>query len=40
MRVVAWALLCLLSGDVLPPLLLAGDSGDRVQYIGGTVAGR
>ncbi len=39
MRGFAWALLALLSGDVLPPLLLAGDSGGRAAYIGGTVAG-
>ena len=39
MRVIAWALLALLSGDMLPPLLLAGDSGGRAQYMGGTVAG-
>ena len=39
MRVFAWALLGILSGDVLPPLLLAGDSGGRAQYVGGTVAG-
>ena len=39
MRAFAWALLVLTSGDVLPPLLLAGDSGGRAQYIGGTVAG-
>lgn len=39
MRALAWALLVLASGDVLPPLLLAGDSGGRAQYIGGTVAG-
>jgi len=38
MRVFAWALLGILSGDVLPPLLLAGDPGGRAQYIGGTVA--
>ena len=38
MRVFAWALLILMSGDVLPPLLLAGDPGGRAQYIGGTVA--
>ena len=38
MRVFAWALLILISGDVLPPLLLAGDPGGRAQYIGGTVA--
>jgi hypothetical protein len=38
MRVIAWALLALWSGDVLPPLLLAGDPGGRAQYIGGTVA--
>src|SRR5215470_12006318 len=38
MRAFAWALLGL-SGVVLPPLLLAGDSGGRAQYIGGTVAG-
>jgi hypothetical protein len=31
-------LLSLLSGIALPPLLLAGDSGDRVHYIGGTIA--
>src|SRR5580704_19593226 len=39
MRSLAWALLVLASGDVLPPLLLAGDSGGRAQYVGGTVAG-
>lgn len=39
MRGLAWALLALLSGDVLPPLLLAGDPGSRAEYIGGTVAG-
>jgi len=39
MRGIAWALLALLSGDMLPPLLLAGDSGGRAQYMGGTVAG-
>ena len=39
MRVFAWALLIGLSGDVLPPLLLAGDPGGRAQYVGGTVAG-
>jgi hypothetical protein len=39
MRVLAWALLGFLSGDVLPPLLLAGDSGGRARYVGGTVAG-
>jgi hypothetical protein len=39
MRAFAWALLVLASGDVLPPLLLAGDSGGRAQYVGGTVAG-
>jgi hypothetical protein len=39
MRGFAWALLALLSGDMLPPLLLAGDSGNRAEYIGGTVAG-
>ena len=38
MRAFAWALLILMSGDVLPPLLLAGDPGGRAQYIGGTVA--
>ena len=38
MRGFAWALLIVLSGDVLPPLLLAGDPGGRAQYIGGTVA--
>ena len=39
MRAFAWALLAVWSGDVLPPLLLAGDSGSRAQYVGGTVAG-
>src|SRR4030088_3518108 len=39
MRAFAWALLVLASSVVLPPLLLAGDSGGRAQYIGGTVAG-
>ncbi len=38
MRTFAWALLVIVSGDALPPLLLAGDSGGRAQYIGGTVA--
>jgi hypothetical protein len=38
MRVLAWALLVVLSSNVLPPLLLAGDSGSRAEYIGGTVA--
>jgi hypothetical protein len=38
MRAFAWALLVVASSDVLPPLLLAGDSGSRAQYIGGTVA--
>ena len=39
MRAFAWALLVFASGDVLPPLLLAGDSGGRAQYVGGTVSG-
>ena len=39
MRAFAWVLLVLASGDVLPPLLLAGDLGGRAQYVGGTVAG-
>ena len=39
MRAFAWALLTMMSGDVLPPLLLAGDPGGRARYIGGTVAG-
>ena len=39
MRTLGWALLVWLSGDALPPLLLAGDPGNRAQYIGGTVAG-
>jgi hypothetical protein len=38
MRVFACALLILMSGDVLPPLLLAGSLGSRAHYIGGTVA--
>jgi len=38
MRAFAWALLAVVSSDVLPPLLLAGDPGGRAQYIGGTVA--
>ena len=38
MRAFAWALLIFLSGDVLPPLLLAGDPGSRAEYVGGTVA--
>jgi len=37
-RLIVWALLALTSG-VLPPLLLAADSGARAQYTGGTVAG-
>src|SRR5437667_7634315 len=39
MRAFAWPLLAVWSGDVLPPLLLAGDLGSRAQYVGGTVAG-
>ena len=39
MRVFAWVLLVVVSSDVLPPLLLAGDPGGRAQYVGGTVAG-
>src|SRR5258707_15272206 len=39
MRIFGWALLVVLSSDVLPPLLLAGDPGGRAQYVGGTVAG-
>ena len=39
MRAFAWALLVVMSSDVLPPLLLAGDPGGRAQYVGGTVAG-
>ena len=39
MRTFAWALLLIVSSDVLPPLLLAGDPGGRAQYVGGTVAG-
>jgi len=39
MRAFACALLVLISSEVLPPLLLAGDSGSRAEYIGGTVAG-
>ena len=39
MRMFAWVLLILTSSYVLPPLLLAGDSGSRAEYIGGTVAG-
>lgn len=38
MRLFAWALLMLVSGNVLPPLLLAGDLGSRASYVGGTVA--
>ena len=38
MRFFAWALLIAMSGEVLPPLLLAVDQGGRAQYIGGTVA--
>jgi hypothetical protein len=30
--------LLMLSSVALPPLLQAGDSGDRVHYVGGTVA--
>ena len=39
MRAFVWALLVVVSSDVLPPLLLAGDPGGRAQYVGGTVAG-
>ena len=35
----ACVLLLLGSSVVLPPLLLAGDSGGRVHYVGGTAAG-
>lgn len=38
MRALAW-LPWLAACLALPPLLLAGDSGGRVEYIGGTVAG-
>jgi hypothetical protein len=38
MRSFAWVLLVLTGGIVLPPLLLAGDSGGHAQYLGGTVA--
>ena len=34
----AWVLLVLSSCNALPPLLLAGDSGGRVHYVGGTVS--
>src|SRR5258708_32052948 len=39
MGVFGCAVFMLISGDVLPPLLLAGDPGGRAQYVGGTVAG-
>src|SRR6185436_9579590 len=39
MRTFAWALLVVVSSDVLPPQLLAGDPGGRAQYVGGTIAG-
>jgi hypothetical protein len=39
MRALAWALLVVVSSNVLPPLLLAGDPGGRALYVGGTVAG-
>ena len=38
MRYVVPVLLFLLSGNALPPLLLAGDPGGRVHYVGGTIA--
>jgi hypothetical protein len=38
MRGFAWALLVSLGSDVLPPPLLAGDRGNRAEYIGGTVS--
>ena len=38
MRSMLPALLCLMSGNALPPLLLAGDPGGRVHYVGGTIA--
>ena len=38
MRHSAWLPLVLLSGLALTPQLLAGDSGDRVHYVGGTVS--
>lgn len=38
MRYVLPALLFLMSGNALPPLLLAGDPGGRVHYVGGTIA--
>ena len=31
-------MLAILSGNASQPLLLAGDSGDRVHYIGGTIS--
>lgn len=39
MRWYALVLAALASGDVLPPLALAGDPGGRARYMGGTVAG-
>lgn len=39
MRWYALALAAVLSGDVLPPLALAGDPGGRAQYVGGTIGG-
>src|SRR5260370_42530945 len=39
MRGCGWARLVFWRGDGPPPLLLAGDSGGRAQYIGGTIAG-
>jgi len=38
MRLLVWALLGL-TGSVLPPWLMAADSGARAQYTGGTIAG-
>ena len=39
MRGFACVLLALAGSVAAPPLLLAGDSGARAQYMGGTVAG-
>jgi len=38
MRYALPALLCFLSGNLLPPLLMAGDPGGRVHYVVGTIA--
>lgn len=38
MRFLEWLLFIALGGAAFPPPLLADNSGDRVQYVGGTIS--